>query len=711
MRLRTLVVCEKPSAAARVAQAIDEENIPRRLKSQGVTYFECGTRQGPVIVCSVLGHLYSVDSKGTGKRSYPIWDNSWKPKSEVKRSYSSCARWINVIESLSRHVDHFVNACDYDTEGSLIGYTVLKYACRAPLSQSSRMIFSTMTDSELKLAFKNAASGLRMPLVEAARCRHELDWLYGINLSRMLTDSVLKANAGYTTLSTGRVQGPTLRFVVEREKEIACFVPTPFWTIETQVQAQDKSYPVDYFIEKVLTLQQADQVAVECKGRLLTVREVEMRTQEQKPPYPLDLSGLQSEAFRHFGYTPARTVALAEGLYLDALISYPRTGSQKLPASIGFENILQELSTQEEYRDLASMILSRGKLWPTQGMKDDPAHPAIHPTGVTPARLLHGPEAKVYDLIIRRFLAAFTDSAIHQVQQVSLELGQHVFYMHGSVLEKSGWIDFYKPYASVVVRQLPKLDVGDKVPITDIRNQGNFTQPPSRYGPLSLLRKMEEASIGTKSTRSEIIETLYKRGYVTDSRMRATLLAMTITGLLEKYCKLIVDAGFTASLEEAMEKIQRGETTRRIVLVEAIQHLRQVMLDLVERGEALGSQLGSVISKQRLVDSSFKTPCPICGGTLRIAKNWKTGKRFIGCSQRWDKNCRFTLPLPQFGGLSILDRTCKECGFQMVQTRSKKGGRMVSCPRCYSRQHGGVTDGTATNVKRTVGKMEKEIVT
>ena len=222
---------------------------------------------------------------------------------------------------------------------------------------------------------------------------------------------------------------------------------------------------------------------------------------------------------------------------------------------------------------------------------------------------------------------------------------------------------------------------------------------------------MEEAGIGTKSTRSEIIETLYARGYVTDFRMRATLLAMTITGLLEKYCKLIVDAGFTASLEEAMEKIQRGETTRRIVLVEAIQHLRQVMLDLVERGEALGSQLGSVISKQRLVDSSFKTPCPICGGTLRIAKNWKTAKRFIGCSQRWDKNCRFTLPLPQFGGLSILDRTCKECGFQMVQTRSKKGGRMVSCPRCYSRQHGGVTDGTATNVKRTVGKMEKEIVT
>jgi len=189
------------------------------------------------------------------------------------------------------------------------------------------------------------------------------------------------------------------------------------------------------------------------------------------------------------------------------------------------------------------------------------------------------------------------------------------------------------------------------------------------------------------------------------------LLAMTITGLLEKYCKLIVDAGFTASLEESMEKIQEGETTRKIVLGEAIQHLRQVMLDMVERGEALGSQLGRVISEQRLVDSSFKTLCPSCGGRLQVAKNWKTGKRFIGCSERWEKNCRFTLPLPQFGRLSILDRTCKECGFQMVQTRSKKGGRKVSCPRCYARQHGGVADGTVASVKRTVRNSEKEIVT
>ncbi len=709
--MRTLVVCEKPSAAARVAQAIDEENIPRRLKSQGVTYFECGTRLGPVIVCSALGHLYSVDSKGRGKRSYPAWDNSWKPKSEVKRSYSNFARWIHVIESLSRHVNHFVNACDYDTEGSLIGYTVLRYACRAPPSQSSRMIFSTMTEGELKRAFKTVASGLGMPLVEAARCRHELDWLYGINLSRMLTDSVLKANAGYATLSTGRVQGPTLRFVVEREKEIACFVPTPFWTIETQVQAHGKSHPVDYLIEKILTLRQADQVAAECKGRLLTVREIETRTQEQRPPYPFDLSGLQSEAFRHFGYTPARTVALAERLYLDALISYPRTGSQKLPASIEFENILRELSTQEEYQDLTSMILSWGKLRPTQGMKDDPAHPAIHPTGEKPARPLHGPEAKVYDLIVRRFFAAFADSAVHQIERVVLELGQHAFYMHGSVLETSGWIDFYKPYASVEACQLPKLNVGDQVPITDIRNRETFTQPPPRYGPLSLLRRMEEACIGTKSTRSEIIETLYKRGYVTDFRMRATSLAMTITGILEEYCKLIVDTGFSATLEEAMEKIQQGETTRKMVLVNAIQHLRHVMLDLVRHEEALGNQLGAVISDQRLVDSSFKTPCPNCGSRLQTAKNPNTRKRFIGCSARWEKNCKFTLPLPQFGRLLILDRTCMECGFQMVETRSKRGRGIVSCPRCYARQHGDLLDRRPTSVQKTVQNLEKEVVT
>jgi len=567
-----------------------------------------------------------------------------------------------------------------------------------------------MTNNELKKAFRNVESELDLPLVESARCRHELDWLYGINLSRVLTDSVVRENGGYTTLSTGRVQGPTLNFVVEREQEIVLFVPTPFWVIETQVQARDRSYPVDYYLEKIPTIGQAQQIVSECTGGTLKVREVETRLVEQKPPYPFDLSGLQSEAFRHLGFSPARTVAIAERLYLDALISYPRTASQKLPPTIGYANILHGLSSQEKFRHLAMRLLQKSTLRPSQGLKDDPAHPAVYPTGETPARSLTDPEAKLYDLIVRRFLSTFAEPALHQTQRAVLEKGQHTFYLRGSTIEKLGWIEFYKPYASAETLELPKLTVGDEVPIINIWNREKFTQPPPRFSSLGLLRRMEDAGIGTKATRAEIIEILYKRGYVDESRMKATLLATTVIGLLGKYCQPIIDASFTAALEDSMAKIQEGETTRKIVLVKAVQHLRNVMLELIAHEEELGSQLGGVVSHQKLVDSWFKTPCPRCGARLRIARNRKTGKRFIGCTARWESNCRFTLPLPQLGTLSIVGRTCRECGFQMVQARSRGRRALVSCPRCYADRHRAKTSGDFSGVART-SLNETEVAT
>src|SRR5262245_17453492 len=155
--LSTLIVCEKPTAAARVALAIDEEGIPRKQTSCGVPYFECGTRQGRVVVCSAIGHLYSVAPKGKATSGvFPIWDNHWQPKSERKRTLHSYSRWIRAINTLANTAEEFVNACDNDPEGALIGSMVLKKACNASESNSRRMTFSTMTESELKQAFRNS---------------------------------------------------------------------------------------------------------------------------------------------------------------------------------------------------------------------------------------------------------------------------------------------------------------------------------------------------------------------------------------------------------------------------------------------------------------------------------------------------------------------------------------------------------------------------
>ncbi len=304
--MQTVIVCEKPDAAARVARALDEDGDPRRMESQGVPFYESHNRQETILVCSALGHLYAVDSKThTSRRFYPVWDFEWKPKHLIDKKSARLGRWIQVISSLANKADRYINACDYDLEGSLIGYTILRYACHGADSKAQRMKFSTMTEKELKSAYRNLAPQLDMPLVEAGRTRHELDWLYGINLSRLLTESSLKQNRGYSTLSTGRVQGPTLKFVVDREEEIQCFTPTPFWTIDATLTQNGQGYTLEYEKEKISTLAEAELVVRDCKNCILEVESTESRNIQQSPPYPFDLSNLQSEAFRSCHPSPS----------------------------------------------------------------------------------------------------------------------------------------------------------------------------------------------------------------------------------------------------------------------------------------------------------------------------------------------------------------------------------------------------------------------
>jgi DNA topoisomerase-1 len=682
--LTTLIVCEKPDAAARVARALDEDGDPGRIDTQGVPVYEAHSRQETILVCSALGHLYAVDSKTqASRRFYPVWDFEWKPKHLIDKKSARLARWIQVIGSLANKADRYINACDYDVEGSLIGYTILRYACHGAESKAQRMKFSTMTEKELRSAYKTLAPHLDIPLVEAGRSRHELDWLYGINLSRLLTESALKQNRGYSTLSTGRVQGPTLKFVVDREEEIQCFTPTPFWTIHATVTQNGQSYALEYEREKISTLAEAERVVRDCKNSILEVESAESRNVQQRPPYPFDLSSLQSEAYRHFGYTPSRTLAMAEKLYLEALISYPRTSSQKLPPDIGYSEILRGIGNTAQYRSLATKLTVQVALRPSQGPKEDPAHPAVYPTGESPRRSLLQPEANLLDLIIRRFMATFAEASLRESSRLTLQKEPHRFFLRGSRLLREGWIEFYKPYASDEFQKLPDIKVGDKTPLTKIQADQKFTEPPPRYNPSSLLKKMEDENIGTKATRAEIIEILYRRDYIKNIRIEATPLALRIINLLNKYCPMIIDPKFTAKLETSMDNIQALQTARSHVLAEALDHLRPVMLELIAREDEIGSQLAEVVTSQRIASLTFDYPCPQCSSKLKIIRSRTSGKRFIGCTG-YEKGCRFTLPLPQFGNLSITQMHCKTCGFQLVQARTKGRRPMTSCARCYS---------------------------
>ena len=601
----------------------------------------------------------------------------------VDKISARLGRWVSVIGSLGTNIDRYINACDYDLEGSVIGHTILQYACDGAAVKALRMKFSTMTERELRIAFQKLDAKPELPTVDAGKCRHELDWLYGINLSRLLTESALRQGRGYATLSTGRVQGPTLGFVIIREKEISCFVPVPFWTIDAAIVHDGKTFALEYEKDKVVSQSDAKRICDVCREALLELKSIESRDIQQYSPYPFDLSTLQSEAYRHFGFSPAKTLALAERLYLDALISYPRTSSQKLPPDIGHAEILRRIGSCAEYRSLVAKLIVQGALRPNNGSKDDPAHPAIFPTGESARKPLLGGEAKLYDLISRRFMATFADYSLKTSSRIILTHNEYSFFLSGSRIAKLGWIEFYRPYVFDDSRSLPDLKIGDRVKVQDMKSVEKFTQPPHRYNPSSLLKKMEETNLGTKATRAGIIDLLYSRGYVRDERMKASELADKVTGVLSTYCPLIIDPSFTANLENLMQAIQNGILSRRLVLVEALDHLRSIMLSLAENEERIGSQLSEVIVAQRIADVTLDTPCPKCGLKLAVVRSRGTGKRFIGCNGKWQTGCSFTLPLPQFGNLTLLSRHCNTCGFQMIQARSRGRRPLVSCPRCY----------------------------
>ncbi|MCK5562631.1 DNA topoisomerase I, partial [Candidatus Bathyarchaeota archaeon] len=503
--------------------------------------------------------------------------------------------WIEVISRLASNAENFIAACDYDLEGSLIGYCLLKYACGDKEGVAKRMKFSTLTKNELEKAYEEPLSSLNFALIEAGRTRHEVDWLYGVNLSRALTLAAKRWSGRYATLSTGRVQGPTLKFLVGREKEIRSFVPTPYWSIRSEVKIKSSVYEVEYETKTFEKKANADAVVEACKGKTGEIETIEVRKLRQKPPIPFDLGKLQTEAYSLFRYTPRRTSGIAQRLYLEALISYPRTSSQKLPPTIDYRAILKKLKKKTVYKKLASDLLRKDELKPVEGKKEDPAHPAIYPTGNMPERELSEPEKRVWDLVVRRFMAVFGEPAIKQSMKASIVVNGHRFYLRGRRVLKEGWTRFYKPYIRAEEVLLPTIKEGQKVSMKQVMREDKFTKPPPRYNPSSLLQKMEEEGIGTKATRADIIETLYSRGYVAEERIVATDLGFDIADVLSKYCPRVTSVKFTRELEEKMERIQTNSEDRVNVLVEAVSQLKPVLEELKEKEQAIGQVLSQAI--------------------------------------------------------------------------------------------------------------------
>ncbi|UCH03732.1 MAG: DNA topoisomerase I, partial [Candidatus Thorarchaeota archaeon] len=552
---RVLIISEKPSAARRIAEALDENSTPHEIKKGKVSYYECRKEGETLLVAYALGHLFDLRQSEKGWK-YPRLSTEWVPKYEVNKKAAGTKPIISLIMRISKDVDQFVVATDYDIEGSLIGYLTLKYACRADPSQAARMVFSTLTKDELKNAYMNRTSTLDFPMIEAGHARHEVDWLYGINLTRALTLAIKKASGWFKIVSTGRVQGPTLALVAERDRDINVFVPTPFWAILATATHAHEDFLLEYSNKRIETKREADAIVSDLQGATAFVDSITRKTSLQKPPAPFNLSGLQSESYRHFGFKPSRTLAIAQKLYLDALISYPRTGSQKIPPSIDIERILTGLKEQRNYKALVGRVIDGGNLVPVQGKKDDPAHPAIHPTGAKSERRLTPGETKVYDLVVRRFLALFGESATRESVRADIKAGAHLLYLRGLKVLMRGWMDFYEPYVSHREVLLPSIDEGDEMVLAPVTNETKYTSPRPRFNPSSLLKLLEKENLGTKGTRASIVDSLRSRGYTLGNRFELSTLGYALFETLQEHIPEILSAEFTRQLEKEMENIQ-----------------------------------------------------------------------------------------------------------------------------------------------------------
>ena len=683
MEKYTLIITEKPDAAQRIASALDSQGKAKKKEENGVPYF-VAKRDREIIVVPALGHLYTVGEERSGRNYYPVFTFKWVPRYVAERGAKRIRTWLETISNLASNADTFIDACDYDIEGSIIGYCILKYACGGKEDISKRMKYSTLTKEELQKSFNELLPRLDFGLIEAGRTRHEVDWLYGVNLTRALTIAAKDWSGKYATLSTGRVQGPTLRFLVAREKAIRCFVPTPYWSIKAEMEIDGPVFEAEFEKKIIETKREADAILDACRGKDGEIEKVEVKKFQQMPPTPFDLGALQSEAYSLFGYTPLRTLNIAQRLYLDALISYPRTSSQKLPPAINYEEILKNLNRASEYRKLTAELLAVKELKPNEGKREDPAHPAIYPTGNLPERVLDEPERKIWDLVVRRFMAVFGEPALRQSLKACVNVNGVRFYIRGRQTLKEGWLHFYEPYVKAEEVVLPPITEGQKVKVKKIILEDKFTKPPPRYNPGSLLKKMEEAEIGTKATRAGIIQTLYDRKYVRDERIVVTDLGFEVVELLKKYCPSVVSIKLTRDLEEKMNKIQLNSEKRENVLLTAVEILKPVVEELKIQEKVIGEQLSNAIKQAKLEERTIGT-CPVCKtGKLMTLYSRKTGKRFIGCTNYFKNSCKAAFPLPQRGTVRPLGRNCRGCGWPVVQVRIKGNRPWTLCfnPQC-----------------------------
>ena len=656
-----LVITEKPQAALKIASALGNSS---KSNLHGIPYYEINRKGSRIVVACAVGHLFTLTEvkKGSG---FPVFDIKWVPNYFVKKN-DFTKKYYDTLISLAKNAGSITVATDYDVEGEVIGMNVVRFICGQ--KDANRMKFSTLTSKELNDAYDSKSGNINWGQAIAGETRHYLDWFYGINLSRALM-SAIKETGRFKIMSIGRVQGPALNLIVQKERKIQEFKSQKYWqvfiTINDKKNAVELKYNKDIFDKKEL---EKFKDIIEKKAVASTLK----REEFLPPNPPFNLTSLQMEAYRLHGLTPTRTLQIAQSLYLAGLISYPRTSSQKLPDSINYKEILEKLIGHYK----TGGLIKREK--PIEGKKTDPAHPSIYPTGERGT--LNEDEEKIYNLIAKRFLCLFCEDAIIDNKTINAEVGNLKFNTRGSEVRKKAWLEIY-PY-KIKESELP--DMEGEVKITDSRTEEKQTQPPKRYSPASIVSELEKRNLGTKATRAAILETLYDRGYIKEKSIEATPLGISLITTLEKYSPIIIDENLTKQFEKGMDSILQSkkdfEKKENKIVNEAKNAITGIAKDFEKNKKQIGAELVAAESKlwEQEKEANKLNICPLCKkGNLSIMYSRKTRRSFVACNAY--PECRKTYSLPPNGVIKKTDKICESCGFPMLMRLSKGKRPWIFC--------------------------------
>jgi DNA topoisomerase-1 len=669
-----LLITEKDNAARRIAEILSDGSATSDRRN-GVNVYAWGGRR----CIGLSGHVVGID--------FPPEYSDWRDVEPVELVGAQVVKAetreniVAALRSLAREADSAVIATDYDREGELIGkeaYELVREEIDGPIQ---RVRFSSITDSEVKSAFSNPEE-LDFDLAAAGEARQIIDLLWGASLTRFL--SLSAKQLGNDFISVGRVQSPTLKLIVDREREIEAFDPEDYWELFADLTNDaDESFEAQYFDrvdgteqERVWDEDSADtayeRLSAATQARVESVRR---RTRTDSPPTPFNTTQF-IRAAGSLGYSAQRAMSIAEELYTAGYTTYPRTDNTVYPEDLDERELLETFAGHPNYGDDAQSLLELerdgGKITPTAGDNETTDHPPIHPTGEFPSELSDD-AWEIYELIVRRFFATVAEPATWAHLKVVADANDCFLKANGKRLVEPGYHAVY-PYHSTTESYVPEVDEGDALDVTNPRLDAKQTQPPRRRGQSRLIEKMEDRGLGTKSTRHNTLQKLYDRGYVESDPPRPTTLAKGVVEAGEDFADLIVSDEMTAELERDMTAIANGEATLDNVTDESREMLERVFEELHDSREEIGKHLRESLKADKMLG-----PCPECDDTLLVRRS-RQGSYFVGCDGY--PNCTYTLPLPSSGEPLVLDEVCDDHGLHHVKMLAGRDTFVHGCPQC-----------------------------